>query len=672
LNCFKILLIVIFYFCVLNHINAEVSNQELQSIIEERVYNKNYDDKFFDAYRELIANYTEIDINYALKLTRQYLDYSIRAKKRNVEQDAYNKLGEYSVVTSDFINAIDYFSKSMDICKELKLWDAVAFTYNEIANIYLLNKEYEEALTLYNKSLSLVRDRKNKFDNRQIVERITLSNISLAYSDSKNNYMALKYQDSALEVAKGYNKIEDIAQCYYYKGMIYLKDGKIDSSIANYNMAIILSKKINNYSSISRFYHRLALAYCGEKNYTDAMKKIDTAKVYFSKIGYMVEYTRMQITEAKIYKELGKIDKSIQLANEVVKICDNYNVVLEAIEVNKLLSELYISKKNYKNALKHLKLHDSLLISSSKNAISFKLAQFKFRNSIMEREKLIQIEQSSTKFTSLIRYSLIGLFLFLGIVVVIIIKRYQTEQKLEQMLLKSEEQLTKENQSKNEIFSVISKDLREPLIEFQSILNDVDEKMVRMSKRDIDFIFTILKKNTNNVYLFLENLLTWANLQRGNIYKEIRNVNLSKSIKHSLRFVEPLAINKSINIEVNVDESCNVIADDTIMINIVKILLQNSIKNSSDNSTIKLGVVKSNGIITVSVEDKSAKLQNAIIEDILEISKVSYLNQFGISTLGLIIVKQYLNIFNSNLKIECKDELNTYSFTFYENTDLII
>ena len=111
----------------------------------------------------------------------------------------YNQYGESLRLNSEYDEALEYYSKSLDINIEIfgENHQEVAISYANIGSIYFFNKEYDKALEYHNKSLEI--SLLTLGDNHPSTS-IDYNNIGLVYSYKKNYKKALEYYSKSLDI----------------------------------------------------------------------------------------------------------------------------------------------------------------------------------------------------------------------------------------------------------------------------------------------------------------------------------------------------------------------------------------------------------------------------------------------------------------------------------------
>jgi PAS domain S-box-containing protein len=159
--------------------------------------------------------------------------------------------------------------------------------------------------------------------------------------------------------------------------------------------------------------------------------------------------------------------------------------------------------------------------------------------------------------------------------------------KADEALIKTIENLKKQNASKDKFISVLSHDLRAPftsILGFAEILINEDELS---QKERLEYLLYIHESSQNQLQL-INYLLDWSRLQTGRIRFEPQRLHAQSIVFNCVSSLTGNTIRKSIDIKVNVNDKIYVQADEKLLIQIVSNLLSNSIKFSATEKKIEI------------------------------------------------------------------------------------
>lgn len=226
---------------------------------------------------------------------------------------------------------------------------------------------------------------------------------------------------------------------------------------------------------------------------------------------------------------------------------------------------------------------------------------------------------------------------------------------LSNKLAESEEKLQILNASKDRFFSIISHDLKNSFFSIMSLSKKLADPENHEAEEQKSHVAQMLFDSSKNLYSFLENLLTWARVQRGETNYEPNNFNLNRITSEIISIFKLKADEKNINIENNVDEKAEVFADKNMIKTILRNLVSNSLNFTKNGGVVKILSKQSDGEIIITVEDNGVGLSEANQQKLFQIDK----KYIGTNTngekgtgLGLILCKEFIEKHDKKIWIE--------------------
>ncbi len=227
-------------------------------------------------------------------------------------------------------------------------------------------------------------------------------------------------------------------------------------------------------------------------------------------------------------------------------------------------------------------------------------------------------------------------------------------------------QLQELNASKDKFFSIISHDLRAPfstligLSEF--ISTNYHKYREEKFKRHID----ILHSSAQRLYALLENLLTWARLQRGAMEYEPEEFDLDGVIQENITLFSPRADEKRIRLTKEAEEGLMAYADPRMIDTVLRNLLSNALKFTKAGDSIAITAVPQEQRIEARVTDTGAGITESGKDKLFRIdahySRTGTEGEQG-TGLGLILCKELIEQNGGQIWVESEVGKGT-TFTF--------
>ncbi len=238
---------------------------------------------------------------------------------------------------------------------------------------------------------------------------------------------------------------------------------------------------------------------------------------------------------------------------------------------------------------------------------------------------------------------------------------------LSNKLAESEEELKKLNASKDRFFSIISHDLKNSFFSVMGLSkiladpenDDSDEKKLETAQ--------MLNNSSKKLYSFLENLLSWARVQRGETPFEPVENDLYEIVTEVIYLYKIKAEQNGVILLNNIDEGTKVFCDINMTKTILRNLISNAINFTDRNGVVKIDVSIGESETTVTVVDTGVGISNEVISKLLRIdSKYIGTNKNGEkgTGLGLILCKEFVEKHNGKIWIESEiGKGSNFSFT---------
>jgi signal transduction histidine kinase len=239
-------------------------------------------------------------------------------------------------------------------------------------------------------------------------------------------------------------------------------------------------------------------------------------------------------------------------------------------------------------------------------------------------------------------------------------KLFETSQKLlleKERVVKQNQELLKIDASKNQLFSIISHDLKSPfstIIGFSELLSsDYDKYDDTLRKKYINLIL----ESSQKAFDLLVDLLNWSYLQLDGIKLNYKSIVLKGFIDKELDITKMIASKKEISIVNNIESSLELVADKFSISTIVRNIVSNAIKFSRPHSKIYINAFIKDKYIHFTISDEGIGIPEDKINKLFSFDeKFTTLgtdNEKG-SGLGLTICKDLVKINHGEISVESK------------------
>jgi signal transduction histidine kinase len=224
--------------------------------------------------------------------------------------------------------------------------------------------------------------------------------------------------------------------------------------------------------------------------------------------------------------------------------------------------------------------------------------------------------------------------------------------------------------TKDKLISIISHDIRGPVVMINSGLNMLED-MHNLDDENKQ-IFDELKKRSNSTVSLINNLLVWSRNQTNQIKFSPTPIK-SEKLKSMFEAITEIDSNKNIIIELSIHESAEVIADPNMLEAIIRNLFSNAVKFTPSGGKITVGCKKTSMGMEFFVENSGMGISEDVKKRILEGESFTLLGtekEIG-HGLGLQIVREFVMHHGSTLEIESETSVSTrFYFTIPDLQEL--
>lgn len=242
-------------------------------------------------------------------------------------------------------------------------------------------------------------------------------------------------------------------------------------------------------------------------------------------------------------------------------------------------------------------------------------------------------------------------------------KTVAVERSKEQILLQRN-QLEKSNIEKNRLMSIISHDLRAPMMNIQSYLILLNENELDSEMRPV--IEKALLKSTDNTMEMFSNILHWSKSQMEGTYVKIAEVNLLSTLLDTLEMEKMHASKKEISLHYDIPAELSVVADINMLQLVVRNLISNAIKFTSSGGFINIEALSEFGECKIIVSDNGKGISPEMQKNIFSIQSDPEFgtdNERGVG-LGLVLCKDFIERQGGRIGFKSKPGVGSSFFIF--------
>ncbi len=205
--------------------------------------------------------------------------------------------------------------------------------------------------------------------------------------------------------------------------------------------------------------------------------------------------------------------------------------------------------------------------------------------------------------------------------------------------------------------SVLSHELKSPLSAIEGYLNLMNSRVLGSNLEEYDESINRSLERIKGMRSLIMDLLDLTRLETQSGEKVKSKVDLTAVTNMALDTIQPIAIQRNINVITHIDQDVNFFANSSDMEIILNNLLSNAVKYNKDNGLITLNLEKLTDSIVLTVEDTGIGIEEEDLEKLFtEFTRIKNEETRFISGsgLGLSILKKTVESYNGTIEVKSK------------------
>ncbi len=622
-------------------------------------------------------------LDSAEAILKQLLALGENERKANVTARAINILGQVHHLKGDYGQALQKFKESRELYVALGDSLKIAGLEQNIAVVLGGMGLVDRAVEYYFSSLRII----EKYGSKQN-QALILNNIGRSMDELGEDASAIRYLTQSIEISKELGDRSTLSMAYLNLAILYTKLKKYQASLSHLQLAEDNLPIPPPVSRLARIYYNRGHTYA-------LMNDMENAEVFYTacldisrESGLLLGVGNALIGLSEISVRNSRHPLALQQISEAIKIADTIGDMNLKVAATRVQYIVYREMGRFQQALEaaesHYTLKDSVLDLQKSEAIS--RIQTAYETEKREQENLLLLAEKmhnealldAQSLTIRKQYWAVGItslaVILLGIALsLFFIQKKRLKKALGILSVQNEElsrnraELQELNATKDRFFSIIAHDLKSPftaLLGFTAIMEEEAESMDPERRKHIVKDFRLALQAT---YDLLENLLAWAENQKGTLKLEPESIQLDQLVQDACHLQVIRARTKGIEIRKEIPAECAVWADIKTTSTILRNLLSNAIKFSSSGTEIHIRCETEDDQAFISIIDQGIGIDPSVMNNLFRLDKRSSRpgtkNEPG-TGLGLIMCKEFVEMQGGSITISKNEEQGGTLVTF--------
>lgn len=489
----------------------------------------------------------------------------------------------------------------------------IAMACQQSGNIYSTIENFAASIPCYHKAIALFKAQK--------------LDIPLAgcYMNLAGDYSSTLRTDSAYLL-------------YELADSIYLKNQKpVQAAYAQGSRGMLLVK--NNQAKVA-----IPLLYT-------SVQLLLKEKHYPAAITFMLAHS-----EAK--QQLNQTKEALQIALQSLELAQKECYKIKIRDAYEQLSTLYAAMHNYAKAYEtqnaYYTYRDSLVNAETITKMANLRTEFEVGQKQKEVEVLQQKEQFQGRLNRVLLFGSAGLVVFL----VILYRNFMLSRKISRITQKQNEELAKINASKDQLFSVISHDLRSPIGALGNLVLLAQDALKHKEYEELAHLFRLMDQSNTDIDTLLNQLLNWSIGQRNLYNPNPTLIDFKELMQLVANPFQLAAAAKGISLTLETGHFAQPVYTDVNSWSVIlRNLIGNALKFTHTGGFVRVTLTDCTESIEVEVADSGIGMDESKIRDIQQMpvqeSNWGTHREKGVG-IGLSLVKDFVRIHRGSFQVKSK------------------
>ncbi len=564
------------------------------------------DNSKIDSLNQVALNQKNLQVAFALQNLFVAENMAISAKyQKGLATNYLYQAGIFHQMGYDK-KALSTYYKSLQIFKALNDTFNIAFIGQQIALSLSSDGKTDEALQLYNQSLEVFVKLNRQEDIVNVKNNLGTIELNLNHIPKAEQYFT-----DALSTSLAIKYIYGEKKANYNLGLLEERRNNFRAAEAHYIQSLSRDEAIKD--KYGTALNELQLASLNSKqNMPDAA--INMAREAYLSANSILAFNLMKEAASKmitVYRQKGDIENAFQWQDSLVKILRtqidnekeyalNYIEVIKSQDIQKATaeSEVQNARRVQREQLLVITVGTFILIIVAVLAVlalvNYQRQRF-FGKELKQKNEIIEKNSAS-------------------------LDQLNKEISQQNLLLEAD------NKTKNKLLSIISHDLRTPLVNTKGVLNLVNQGMV--PQEEADRLLQLLETQYIGTTSLLDNLLFWIKGQmngQGDDKVKVGLFHLVRTLEDEQRL--PL-LKKNIELKNNIDRAISIMIEKEMIRIVCRNLISNAIKFTNDNGVIEITSRIDSHMLYITVKDSGIGMSKEAIE---KVNAKQYYNTTGTS-----------------------------------------
>lgn len=568
------------------------------------------------------------------------------------------------------------------------------------ARVAIQKQQHEQAIKYYFDALKVFQQNRNYLAQSKI--HLALGGI---FDQQLNHERAIEYYQSGLSILKKHAYQDALLYIQFYRSL-----GLCQLELNNFIQALNYLKKGQSLATtfkfpteLCEFLKLIGRNYTAQNNYQKAQRVLSQAQQIAHQhqaielemhIANDLSVVKLALNQPLAARQIAqrKLQLAQYLQNSNCANLGNFLIAKSFLAENKLDSALFYNSQALQGALttaKDSSTHEVLIMQGdilarknqayaaiqaleqaqvletnlASNAQRLRAERLRQEMTVSRAEKQIQQRfEAQFRRECLIRYGLFFVLFVAALVSLFYLFKVRIRQKANQQLKQQnaqieiqKTQLQQLSQTKDQLFAVVSHDLRSPLLAIQAVLDTLNEPDLQVEDRQ--HWLNLLHQQTAKTSVMLENLLYWANIQMNSYQPMKEDLKLQPVVEDLSESIKMIFAEKGVHIKNTINPEFTLNTDPGMIRMALRNILVNAVKFSHSGQEVEVSAHHEKDAWAIQIKDYGIGMNEEQLNKALkgQLSRFGTKGEVG-SGMGLSLVRQFIE--NQGGKLSGKAQVN--------------
>lgn len=376
--------------------------------------------------------------------------------------------------------------------------------------------------------------------------------------------------------------------------------------------------------------------------YAEALSMFREAYAGFVKLEDPYYTATTLVNMASVETKMGRNDQALRHYKEAERLCNQYGYNSILLELYQSIEGFAVSTSNYRMAYEYNKLRQGWLDSIAAQEMKVRLSEMDMKYKAKEQEVMLEMERhkNSRRISLIILLSILTIALIACVVVVFILLSSQK---------KRNEELALNGRNKDKLISIITHDLRTPVLAQKQMLDNIVHRFDYLSTSEVKENCEMVKESAHSLNDQISNLVQWVSLRNGKMKNILVRYKPRLIVQQCIDGESTRIAMKSLKVINDIPADYVAYDDLNIVRTVVRNLLSNAVKFSYYDGEIHIEIEGER----IMVSDNGMGIPADRLKEIFEPRKESVSGTAGEKGMGfgLFVCDALLKEINSSLEV---------------------